>query len=44
VPAKTAAKKAGKTKLVPLSDRIVIKPVVQDEVLAKGTGRFQIRR
>jgi chaperonin GroES len=40
VPAKTATrtatKKASKTKLVPLSDRIVIKPVVQEEVLASG--------
>jgi chaperonin GroES len=36
VPAKTATKKASKTKLVPLGDRIVIKPVVQEEVLASG--------
>ena len=36
VPVKTATKKASKTKLVPLSDRIVIKPVVQEEVLASG--------
>jgi chaperonin GroES len=33
---KTATKKASKTKLVPLGDRIVIKPVVQEEVLASG--------
>ena len=33
---RTATKKASKTKLVPLSDRIVIKPVVQEEVLASG--------
>ncbi len=32
--AKTAT--ATKTKLVPLNDRIVIKPVVQEEVLASG--------
>ncbi len=32
--AKTAT--ATKTKLVPLHDRIVIKPVVQEEVLASG--------
>jgi chaperonin GroES len=36
VSAKTATKKASKTKLVPLGDRIVIKPVVQEEVLASG--------
>jgi chaperonin GroES len=36
VPAKTATKKTSKTKLVPLGDRIVIKPVVQEEVLASG--------
>jgi chaperonin GroES len=36
VPVKTATKKASKTKLVPLGDRIVIKPVVQEEVLASG--------
>jgi chaperonin GroES len=36
VPAKTATKTASKTKLVPLGDRIVIKPVVQEEVLASG--------
>ena len=36
MPAKTATKKASKTKLVPLGDRIVIKPVVQEEVLASG--------
>jgi chaperonin GroES len=30
------AKTATKTKLVPLHDRIVIKPVVQEEVLASG--------
>ncbi len=35
--AKTAT--ATKTKLVPLNDRIVIKPVVQEEVLAVGPGR-----
>ncbi len=34
--AKAATKKAGKTKLIPLGDRIVIKPVVQEEVLASG--------
>jgi chaperonin GroES len=36
VPVKTATKKVSKTKLVPLGDRIVIKPVVQEEVLASG--------
>ena len=33
---KTATRTASKTKLVPLGDRIVIKPVVQEEVLASG--------
>ena len=33
---KPRAKTALKTKLVPLGDRIVIKPVVQEEVLASG--------
>ena len=36
MPAKAPTKKATKTKLVPLGDRIVIKPVVQEEVLASG--------
>jgi len=36
VPAKTATKTASKTKLIPLGDRLVIKPVVQEEVLASG--------
>src|SRR3990172_12116744 len=36
VPAKAPTKTASKTKLVPLGDRIVIKPVVQEEVLASG--------
>ena len=34
--AKAAAKTASKTKLVPLSDRIVIIPLKQDEVTASG--------
>lgn len=34
--AKAATKKASKTKLIPLGDRLVIKPVVQEEVLASG--------
>ena len=34
--AKAAAKTAGKTKLVPLSDRIVIVPLKQDEVTSSG--------
>ena len=34
--AKAATKTASKTKLVPLGDRLVIKPVVQEEVLASG--------
>ena len=33
---KTKTKTRPKTKLVPLGDRIVIKPVVQEEVLASG--------
>jgi chaperonin GroES len=33
---RAAAKAAAATKLVPLHDRIVIKPVVQEEVLASG--------
>jgi chaperonin GroES len=33
---RAAAKSAAATKLVPLHDRIVIKPVVQEEVLASG--------
>ncbi|MGB6836098.1 MAG: co-chaperone GroES [Dehalococcoidia bacterium] len=33
---KTKTKTKTKTKLVPLGDRIVIKPVVQEEVLASG--------
>ena len=32
----TATKAKAKTKLVPLSDRLVITPVVQEEVLASG--------
>ena len=36
VKAKTKTKTKTKTKLVPLGDRIVIKPVVQEEVLASG--------
>jgi chaperonin GroES len=36
VVAKAATKTASKTKLVPLGDRLVIKPVVQEEVLASG--------
>jgi chaperonin GroES len=32
----TATKTKSKTKLVPLGDRLVIKPVVQEEVLASG--------
>jgi chaperonin GroES len=32
----TATKSKSKTKLVPLSDRLVIRPVVQEEVLASG--------
>ena len=32
----TATKTTSKTKLVPLGDRLVIKPVVQEEVLASG--------
>ena len=32
----TATKTRSKTKLVPLGDRLVIKPVVQEEVLASG--------
>jgi chaperonin GroES len=32
----TATKTRTATKLVPLSDRLVIKPVVQEEVLASG--------
>jgi len=32
----TKVKAKSKTKLVPLGDRIVIKPVVQEEVLASG--------
>jgi len=35
-PTKVKAKSKTKTKLVPLGDRIVIKPVVQEEVLASG--------
>ena len=34
--AKAPAPKAASTKLVPLHDRIVIRPVVQEEVLASG--------
>ncbi len=34
--AKAATKTASKTKLVPLGDRLVIKPVVQEEVLSSG--------
>ena len=34
--AKTAGKSPARTKLIPLGDRIVIKPVVQEEVLASG--------
>ena len=34
--AKAATKTASKTKLVPLGDRLVIRPVVQEEVLASG--------
>lgn len=34
--AKVATKTASKTKLVPLGDRLVIKPVVQEEVLSSG--------
>ena len=33
---KSAARSAGATKLVPLHDRIVIRPTVQEEVLASG--------
>ena len=33
---KTRSSTATKTKLVPLGDRLVIKPVVQEEVLASG--------
>jgi len=33
---KTKTKTRPKTKLIPLGDRIVIKPVVQEEVLASG--------
>ena len=33
---RTKVKAKSKTKLVPLGDRIVIKPVVQEEVLASG--------
>ncbi len=36
MPVKTATKKVSKTKLVPLGDRLVIMPVVQEEVLASG--------
>ena len=36
MPVKTATKKVTKTSLVPLGGRIVIKPVVQEEVLASG--------
>jgi len=36
VKAKSKTKTKTKTKLVPLGDRIVIKPVVQEEVLASG--------
>ncbi len=32
----TATKTRTKTKLIPLGDRLVIKPVVQEEVLASG--------
>ncbi len=32
----TATKDRTKTKLIPLGDRLVIKPVVQEEVLASG--------
>jgi len=34
--AKTAAKSASKTKLVPLADRIVITPLKQEEVTSSG--------
>ena len=34
--AKTAAKAAAKSKLIPLADRIVITPLKQDEVTASG--------
>jgi chaperonin GroES len=34
--AKNSARKASSSRLVPLHDRIVIKPVVQEEVLASG--------
>ncbi|MBE0611079.1 MAG: co-chaperone GroES, partial [Dehalococcoidia bacterium] len=34
--AKTAAKAATKSKLIPLADRIVITPLKQDEVTASG--------
>ena len=33
---KSAARSGGSTKLVPLHDRIVIRPTVQEEVLASG--------
>ena len=33
---KSAARSSGSTKLVPLHDRIVIRPTVQEEVLASG--------
>jgi chaperonin GroES len=36
MPTKAAAKSASKTKLVPLSDRIVIVPLKQDEVTSSG--------
>jgi chaperonin GroES len=36
VPTKTATRTVSKTKLIPLGDRIVIRPVVQEEVLASG--------
>jgi chaperonin GroES len=36
MPTKAAAKSACKTKLVPLSDRIVIVPLKQDEVTSSG--------
>ena len=36
MPAATKTKAQSKTKLVPLGDRIVIKPIVQEEVLASG--------
>ena len=32
----TATKSKSKTKLVPLGDRLVIKPLVQEEVLSSG--------